>query len=137
MTNLSYSGDPGKWKLDFLRNVREVYTSGLTLDHWIMHSAFKSFDGKNQQVQGMIVDDINGEVIQGSNTNFDGLSSRDSQFLATMGSGKPQRPALPGKPTPGKTGPKSGKPQKACTSLPWWWGQRRLLKVQQVRTQLQ
>ena len=108
MTNLSYSGDPGKWKLDFLRNVREVYGSGLTLEHWIMHSAFKSFDGKNQQVQGMIVDDINGDAIQGCNTNFDGLSSRYSQFLATMGSGKPQRPAIPGKPKPqpGKPKPK-------------------------------
>ena len=63
MSGLSYHGDPGKWKLDFLKSVREIYESRVTMEHWIMNSAFKSFDGKNQQVQGMIADDINNEGV--------------------------------------------------------------------------
>ena len=100
MSGLSYHGDPGKWKLDFLKSVREIYESRVTMEHWIMHSAFKSFDGKNQQVQGMIADDINNEQIVGSATNFDALSSRYSQFLATMGTSKHAKAAIP--PTPGE-----------------------------------
>ena len=99
MSGLSYHGDPGKWKLDFLKSVREIYESRFTMEHWIMHSAFKSFDGKNQQVQGMIADDINNEQIVGSATNFDALSSRYSQFLATMGTSKHAKAAIT--PTPG------------------------------------
>ena len=86
MSNLVYNGDAGKWKLDFLKRVREVYESKLTLEHWMMHCAFKSFDGKNQQVQGMVVQDINSEKIKGPATNFDALASNYSQFLATMAS---------------------------------------------------
>ena len=109
MSGLTYHGDPGKWKLDFLRAVREIYESRVTMEHWIMHSAFKSFDGKNQQVQGMIADDINNSQIVGSETNFDALSSRYSQFLATMGTGKHAKPVI----TPTTTGGK-GKKCRRC-----------------------
>ena len=71
MENLQFQGDGSKWKLDFVRAVREVYDSRLTLEHWIMHCAFKSFEGKSTQVQAMIVQDINNDDLINPSMNFD------------------------------------------------------------------
>ena len=51
MEKVPFNGDGAKWKVDFVKAVREVYDSKLTLEHWIMHCALKAFEGKNSQVQ--------------------------------------------------------------------------------------
>ena len=50
LEKLQFNNDGAKWKVGFIRAVREVYDSKLTLEHWIMNCAFKSFEGKNSQV---------------------------------------------------------------------------------------
>ena len=86
MQDLSYQGDPGKWKLQLMAKAREVYASGLTIEHYIMHCAFKSFAGKNTQVQGMIAEDINSEKV-GPDMPLEELATRYSVFLSTLQAG--------------------------------------------------
>ena len=88
MENLQFQGDGSKWKLDFVRAVREVYDSRLTLEHWIMHCAFKSFDGKSTQVQAMIVQDINNDDLINPSMNFDQVANSYSSFISTLQAGK-------------------------------------------------
>ena len=88
MQGLSYHGDPLKWKLDFMKNVREVYESKMTLEHWMMHCAFKSFEGKNSQVQAMIAKDINEDGFITDSMNFDEVATNYTRFLSTMATGK-------------------------------------------------
>ena len=57
-----YNGDPSQWKMDFINFTREMYDSGATLEHLFMLYAFKSFEGKNSQVQSKISDDINDDA---------------------------------------------------------------------------
>ena len=59
MEKVHFNGDGAKWKVEFVKAVREVYDSKLTLEHWIMHCALKAFEGKNSQVQAMIVENLN------------------------------------------------------------------------------
>ena len=88
MENLQFQGDGSKWKLDFLRAVREVYESKLTLEHWIMHCAFKSYEGKSSQVQAMIVQDINNDDLITPSMNFDQVANNYSSFISTLQAGK-------------------------------------------------
>ena len=88
MQELSYHGDPAKWKLDFLGRAREIYASKLTIEHFIVHCAFHSFEGKNQQVQAMIAGDINSDKV-GPDMSLEALAGQYSTFLSTLSSGKP------------------------------------------------
>ena len=42
--------------------------SEVTLQYWMMNCAFKSFEGKNTQVQSMIVEDIINKDVVGPET---------------------------------------------------------------------
>ena len=87
MQELQYHGDAAKWKLDFIAKAREVYSSKLTIEHFIMHCAFKSFEGKNTQVQSMIASDINSDKV-GPDMPLEHLAGNYSPFLSTLSAGK-------------------------------------------------
>ena len=87
MHDLQYGGDAGKWKIDFMAKVREVYESKLTIEHFICYSAFKSFEGKHPQVQSQMALDINSDFIQ-KDMNFDAFASKHAAFIATLGASK-------------------------------------------------
>ena len=53
-----------------------------------MHCAFKSFEGKNTQVQSMIAQDINDEKTIHQGMNLESLATKYSTFLATLSSQK-------------------------------------------------
>ena len=84
MQELQYHGDAAKWKLDFIGKAREVYSS---IEHFIMHCAFKSFGGKNTQVQSMIASDINSDKV-GPGMSLEQLAGNYSQLLSTLTAGK-------------------------------------------------
>ena len=52
-----------------------------------MHSFFKSFEGKNSQVQAQIAKDINSDKV-GPDMNLDALVTDYSTFLSTLNAGK-------------------------------------------------
>ena len=81
MQGLTFHGDAGKWKLEFLSSAREIYASKLTIEHFIMHCAFKSFEGKNTQVQGMMAQDINSPDVILPGMSLDTLASKYSSFV--------------------------------------------------------
>ncbi len=87
MQELQYQGDAAKWKLDFIGKAREVYSSKLSIEHFIMHCAFKSVEGKNTQVQSMIASDINSDKV-GPDMSLEQLAGNYSQFLSTLSAGK-------------------------------------------------
>ena len=87
MQGLQYQGDAAKWKLDFIARAREVYSSKLTIEHFIVHCAFKSFEGKNTHVQSMIASDINSDKV-GPDMSLEKLASDYSTFLSTLTAGK-------------------------------------------------
>ena len=87
MQELQYHGDASKWKLDFISKAREVYSSKLSIEHFIMHCAFKSFEGKNTQVQSMIAADINSDKV-GPDMSLELLAGNYSAFLSTLSAGK-------------------------------------------------
>ena len=84
-----YNGNPGQWKMDFINFTREMYDSGATLEHLFMLYAFKSFEGKNSQVQSKISDDINDDSIVGPEMSIEGLATKYAAFLATLNAAKP------------------------------------------------
>ena len=88
MTSLEYHGNPGQWKLDFLAAVREVYASKVTIEHFMMQCAFKSFQDKHRDVQGMIAKHINDEDLVNAKMNFDKLANEYTLYLSTMATGK-------------------------------------------------
>ena len=85
MQFLMFNGEAGKWKIDLMKNAREVCASGLTIEHFIMHCAIKSFEGKNQQVHGMMANDINN---LNTKKTIEEMASEYSSFIATLNSGK-------------------------------------------------
>jgi len=85
---LKYDGDASKWKVDFISRTREIYSAGATIEHYIMQCAFKSFEGKNTQVQSMIAQDINDEKTIHQGMNLESLATKYSTFLATLSSQK-------------------------------------------------
>lgn len=88
MTSLIYNGDGSKWKIEFVSRAREIFASGATIEHYIMQCAFHSFEGKNQQVQAMITNDINNEDTIYKGMNLEALASKYSSFVSTLQSGK-------------------------------------------------
>ena len=90
MQELQYHGDAGKWKLDFIERASEVFQSQVTLEYWMMNCAFKSFEGKNTQIQNMIAEDINnkGIVCPGISVDIDALANTYAEYLATLNAGQ-------------------------------------------------
>ena len=64
---------------------REIYASGVTIEHFMMGCLLSSFQGKFPQVQGMMVNDINCDKI-GPDMQLEELVSAYSTFIATMNS---------------------------------------------------
>ena len=54
----------------------------------MMHCAFKSFEGKNTQIQRMIVEDINNNDVVRSGMNGDALANTYAEYLATLNAGQ-------------------------------------------------
>jgi hypothetical protein len=88
MQDLQFHGDAGKWKIDFMNKAREVFASKVTIEHWVMQCAFKSFEGKNTQVQAMMVNDINSAEIVFEGMNMEKLATKYCTFVSTMAAGK-------------------------------------------------
>ena len=84
MSELSFQGEAGKWKLDFISRAREIYASGATIEHYIMQCAFSSFHGKNAQVQAMITQDINNPDVVYPGMSLEALATKYSTFMSTM-----------------------------------------------------
>ncbi|MGB0165171.1 MAG: hypothetical protein ACPF9I_07155, partial [Candidatus Thalassarchaeaceae archaeon] len=86
--DLTYHGDPKKWKLDLMNATREIYEARVTIEHFVMAAALKSLNDKGlSTVQMMMVNDINDEDTM-VNCNFDMLSSKYMVALETMNAGK-------------------------------------------------
>ena len=64
---------------------QEVYDAGVTIEHFMMNCLLSSFQGKSQQVQSMMVDDINSDKV-GPNMELETLVSKYSTFIATLNS---------------------------------------------------
>ena len=72
MQELRYHGDAGKWKIDFLSRARELYASGATIKHFIMHSAFNSFEGKSAFfLLAHLMENFVADLLVYYNQNFD------------------------------------------------------------------
>ena len=54
----------------------------------MMNCAFKSFEGKNTQVQSMIVEDINNKDAVGPDMNVDALAAPYDEYLSTLNAGQ-------------------------------------------------
>ena len=50
-----------------------MFQSEVTLKYWMLNCAFKSFEGKNMQVQSMIVEDIINKDVVGPVMKIDAL----------------------------------------------------------------
>ena len=83
-----YDGNPSKWKMDFLNFTREVIDSGTTINHLMLLFAFRSFEGKNTQVQSMIAQDIDHPDTVSEDMSFDTIASKYASFLSTLQAGK-------------------------------------------------
>ena len=64
---------------------REIYASGVTIEHFMMGCLLSSFQGKSPQVQSMMVNDINSDKV-GPGMQLEELVSNYSTFIATMNS---------------------------------------------------
>ena len=87
-SELQYHGDAGKWKLDFIERATEVFQSEVTPGYWMMNCAFKSFEGKNTQIQSMIVGDINNKDVVRSGMSVDALANKYAEYVATPNAGQ-------------------------------------------------
>ena len=66
-----------------MAKAREVHACDLTIERFIMHCAFKSFEGKNTQVQAMMAEDINSN--DGSEAfALEKLATKYSRFVVTL-----------------------------------------------------
>ena len=74
--------------MDFIERAAEVFQSEVTLQYWMMNCAFKSFEGKNTQVQSMIVEDINNKEVVGPDMNVDALATKYAEYLSTLNAGQ-------------------------------------------------
>ena len=70
-----------------MARAREVISSGVTIEHYIMMCAFRSLNEKCRDVQSMITKDINDGIV-GPSMDFDGVMTRYSAHIQTMASGK-------------------------------------------------
>ena len=64
---------------------REIYASGVTIEHFMMGCLLSSFQGKFPQVQSMMVNDINSDKV-GPGMQMEELVSNYSTSIATMNS---------------------------------------------------
>ena len=64
---------------------REIYASGVTIEHFMMGCLLSSFQGESPQVQSMMVNDINSDKV-GPGMQLEELVSKYSTFIATMNS---------------------------------------------------
>ena len=83
-----YDGNPSKWKMEFLNHTREIIESGTTLNHLMLLFAFRSFEGKNTQVQSMIAVDIDHPDTVHEDMSFDPIATKYASFLSTLQAGK-------------------------------------------------
>ena len=88
MQELQYHGDADKWKLDFIERAAKVFQSEVTLQYWMVNCAFKSFEGKNTQVQSMMVENINNKEVVCSNMNVDARAIKYAEYLSTLNAGQ-------------------------------------------------
>ena len=65
-----------------------MFQPEVTLQYWMMNCAFKSFEGKNTQVQSMIVEDINSKDVVGPDMNVDALATKYAEYLSTLNAGQ-------------------------------------------------
>ena len=54
----------------------------------MMNCAFKSFEGKNTQIQSMIVEDTNNKDNAYPGMSVDALASKYAEYLATLNAGQ-------------------------------------------------
>ena len=64
---------------------REIYASGVTIEHFTMGCLLSSFQGKSPQVQSMMVINIKSDKV-GPGMQLEELISAYSTFIATMNS---------------------------------------------------
>ena len=85
MQAVKFQGDAGQWKMQVMAASREIYASGVTIEHFMMGCLLSSFQGKSPQVQSMMVNDINSDKV-GPGMQLEELVSNYSTFIATMNS---------------------------------------------------
>ena len=85
MQAVKFQGDAGQWKMQVMAASREIYASGVTIEHVMMGCLLSSFQGKSPQVQSMMVNDINSDKV-GPGMQLEELVSNYSTFIATMNS---------------------------------------------------
>ena len=85
MQAVKFQGDDGQWKMQVMAASREIYASGLTIEHFMMGCLLSSFQGKSPQVQSMMVNNINSDKV-GPGMQLEELVSAYSTFIATMNS---------------------------------------------------
>ena len=85
MQAVKFQGDAGQWKMQVMAASREIYASGVTIEHFMMGCLLASFQGKSPQVQSMMVNDINSDKV-GPGMQLEELVSNYSTFIATMNS---------------------------------------------------
>ena len=55
MQAAKFQGDAGQWEMQVMAASREIYASGVTIEHFMMGCLLASFQGKSPQVQSMMV----------------------------------------------------------------------------------
>ena len=85
MQAVKFQGDAGQWKMQVMAASREIYASGVPIDHFMMGCLLSSFQGKSPQVQSIMVNDINSDKV-GPGMQLEELVSAYSTFMAMMNS---------------------------------------------------
>ena len=74
--------------MDFIERAAEVFQSQVTLGYWWMNCAFKAVEGKNTQIQSMIVEDINNKDVACPGMSVAALANKHAEYLATLNAGQ-------------------------------------------------
>ena len=87
MQAVKFQRDAGQRKMQVMAATREIYASGVTIEHFMMgyRCLLSSFQGKSPQVQSMMVNDINSDKV-GPGMQLEELVSAYSTCIATMNS---------------------------------------------------
>ena len=85
MDAVKFQGDAGQWKMQVMAASREIYASGVNIEHFMMGCLLPSFQGKSPQVQSMMVNEINSDKV-GPGMQLEELVSAYSTFIAAMDS---------------------------------------------------
>merc|ERR1712138_211947 len=62
---------------------REIFASGVTMEHFVLQCIMQSFKNSNRDVQGQITRDIN-SLEAGNSVNFEELYSKYVRYLSTL-----------------------------------------------------